>query len=27
MGGQPGQRLRPPADYPGSPAAPLGAAG
>ncbi|MFI0816730.1 endonuclease III [Streptomyces sp. NPDC021098] len=27
MGGQPGQRLRPPSDYPGSPAAPLGAAG
>ncbi|MEU0837988.1 endonuclease III [Streptomyces sp. NPDC005962] len=27
MGGRPGQRLRPPADYPGSPAAPLGAAG
>lgn len=27
MGGQPGQRLRPPADYPGPPAAPLGAAG
>ncbi|MEU8824502.1 endonuclease III [Streptomyces sp. NPDC048636] len=26
MGGQPGQRLRPPADYPGRPAAPLGAA-
>ncbi|MFI0775355.1 endonuclease III [Streptomyces sp. NPDC021212] len=27
MGGQPGQRLRPPSDYPGSPAAPLGASG
>ncbi|MFJ7155162.1 endonuclease III [Streptomyces sp. NPDC101118] len=27
MGGQPGQRLSPPADYPGKPAAPLGAAG
>ncbi|QKV94059.1 endonuclease III [Streptomyces sp. NA02950] len=26
MGGQPGQRLRPPSDYPGRPAAPLGAA-
>ncbi|MEU1667383.1 endonuclease III [Streptomyces sparsogenes] len=25
LGGQPGQRLRPPADYPGRPAAPLGA--
>ncbi|MET7639571.1 endonuclease III [Streptomyces sp. NPDC005438] len=25
MGGQPGQRLRPPADYPGQPAPPLGA--
>ncbi|MFH8369226.1 endonuclease III [Streptomyces sp. NPDC018031] len=27
MGGQPGQRLRPPADYPGKPAAPLGVSG
>ncbi|MGW5674819.1 endonuclease III [Streptomyces sp. NPDC003860] len=27
MGGQPGQRLNPPADYPGRPAPPLGAAG
>ncbi|WP_431047598.1 endonuclease III [Streptomyces sp. P1-3] len=26
MGGQPGQRLRPPPDFPGKPAAPLGAA-
>ncbi|MFE5158213.1 endonuclease III [Streptomyces sp. NPDC056697] len=26
LGGQPGQRLRPPSDYPGRPAAPLGAA-
>ncbi|WP_104531062.1 endonuclease III [Streptomyces specialis] len=26
MGGQPGQRLKPPADYPGKPAPPLGAA-
>ncbi|MEW1550224.1 endonuclease III [Streptomyces tsukubensis] len=27
MGGQPGQRLNPPADYPGTPAPPLGASG
>jgi endonuclease-3 len=27
MGGKPGQRLKPPADYPGSPAPPLGANG
>lgn len=27
MGGQPGQRLNPPPDYPGEPAPPLGAAG
>jgi endonuclease-3 len=26
MGGQPGQRLNPPPDYPGAPAPPLGAA-